>query len=104
VDTLRVLHAMSPGAVLYLLMGADTLVDLPNWREPDAIRELARLLVVHRPGEPEPRGEGLTVVPMPPSEISSSEIRRRVAAGESIEGMTPPAVAAYIAKRKLYRE
>ncbi|TWT31018.1 Nicotinate-nucleotide adenylyltransferase [Posidoniimonas corsicana] len=103
VDTLRAVHADRPDAELYLLMGADTLADLAKWREPEAIRQLASLLVVHRPGEPLPDGEGFTVVEMPLSDLSSSEIRRRVAAGESIDGMTPEQVVSYIADRGLYR-
>ncbi|WP_261342742.1 nicotinate-nucleotide adenylyltransferase [Posidoniimonas polymericola] len=103
VDTLRAVHDQAPDAELYLLMGADTLADLPKWREPEAIRQLASLLVVHRPGEPLPEVDGVTIVEMPLSDLSSSEIRRRVAAGESIEGMTPEGVAGYIAERGLYR-
>jgi nicotinate-nucleotide adenylyltransferase len=103
VETLRAVAEERPGAELYLLMGADTLADLSNWREPEEVRRLATPLVVHRPGEAMPEAEGIHVVEMPGMEISSSEIRRRVAKGESIEGMTAPAVVEFIERSALYR-
>ncbi len=117
VDTLRAIHEQHPRAELFLLMGADTLRDLPAWREPAEIFRLATPLVVHRAGEPPPDFNALAPlvsadrlaqiraleVEMPAVEISSSEIRQRVARGELTEGTTTPAVVEYIAKRKLYR-
>ena len=97
-------------------MGADTLHDLPNWRDPAAICRLATPLAVHRAGEPPldfavlagvapsaVRAEAeLHVIDMPQLAISSSEIRARVARGEPIDDMVPAAVAGYIAERGLY--
>ena len=104
VDTLRQLSAELPEAELFFLMGADTLRDLPGWREPDEVLRMATPMVVQRPGE----AEVATDVPhlrieMPPRDISSSDIRRRLTLGESIAGLVPPAVAAYIDEHKLYR-
>ncbi len=103
VETLRGIAEQQPEAELFLLMGADTLADLPHWREPEAVRRLATPLVVHRPGEAMPDAEGIQVVEMPGMDVSSSEIRRRVARGESIEGLTPEGVAEYIQRAGLYR-
>jgi nicotinate-nucleotide adenylyltransferase len=95
------------------LIGADEFADFPSWKEPDAVLELARLGVASRPGYPRERLEevlrGLSqpdrvlffeIEPVP---VSSSEIREKVARGEPIDGLVPPAVAAEIAGRGLYR-
>ena len=50
VDTLRHFHARQPGARFYLLMGADSLADFPDWHEPAEIARLATLVVAARPG------------------------------------------------------
>ena len=80
-----------------LLVGADQLADFPTWKEPEAVLGLARLAVAARPGftptDPQP---GITFFEMEPTPISSTEIRRRVAAGESTDGFLSPAVAAEI--------
>lgn len=117
VETLRQLVDERPRDELFLILGADALGDLPNWREPDAIRRLARIVVAERPGaspiepplrsrsgEPSPAHHEVIHVPIDPLDVSSSEIRDRVARGESIEGRVPPAVAAYIERKRLYRD
>ena len=89
------------------LIGADELVDFPNWKEPEAVLELARLGVATRPGYavaavigPAERIESFEIEPHPES---STEIRRLVAAGASIEGLVPEAVAREIERLGLYR-
>ena len=117
VDTLTHLQEEDPQRELFFLMGADMLHDLPNWRRADRVCELAVLVVARRPGKGEFDFAGLTgiasperielirrhQVEMPPVGISSSEIRRRVAAGVSIRYQTPRAVEEYIATHGLYR-
>ena len=113
VDTLRRIHEELPDAELFFMVGADTLRDVPNWREPEEIFRLSTPLVVSRPGQPIPDLSALAsfcsernrpqLVEMAPIDVSSSEIRRRIAAGEAIDGLTPPAVADYIAEHGLYR-
>jgi nicotinate-nucleotide adenylyltransferase len=117
VDTLAAVRRDRGDAKLFLLMGSDSLADLVEWREPARICELAMPVVVHRGGTPPPdfrplaafvssaRIDALTrhIVDMPQIELSSSEIRRRVAAGRSIRYQTPRAVEAYIASHQLYR-
>jgi nicotinate-nucleotide adenylyltransferase len=97
VETLRELRAEEPGASLVLLLGSDAARDLPRWREPEALRELARVVVFGRGVEP---GE----LQVPRVDISSTEIRARVRAGKSIRYRVPDAVADYIARHRLYRE
>lgn len=112
VDTIEQIHLDQPTAELFLLMGADTLRDLPNWRTPARICELAQAVVVHRGGQaqldPEPvvLPSGDTVVPrhvqMPLIELSSTEVRERVRTGRSIRYRTTAAVEQYIRQHGLY--
>jgi nicotinate-nucleotide adenylyltransferase len=112
VDTLRQLHEELPETDLFFLMGADALRDVAQWKEPREIFRLATPLVVHRPGEAQPDLTALAalctkaaqpqIVNMPVVDVSSTEIRRRVAAGESIESLTPAEVSEYIEAHKLY--
>jgi len=117
VDTLEALHAQMPESELFLLIGSDSLAELPSWREPRRICELAMPVAVRRAGGPasdfaaiEPlvsadRLDAIRsqTVAMPLVEFSGSEIRRRVAAGLSIRYRTPRAVEEYIAAEGLYR-
>ena len=101
VDTLRALRAAAPGTDLVLLLGADQYAELPTWREPAAVRELARLVVIGRAGEvPEGAVERLD---MPRIDISSTLVRERVAGGLSVRWLVPRAVEQYIEDQGLYR-
>ena len=116
VDTLEKLRAEHPADELFLPMGADSLADLPNWRKPERICELAIPVVVRRTGSPEPDDavlaklmspERLSIarenrVTMPVIELSASDIRCRVAAGQGIRYRTPRAVEKYIETHGLY--
>ena len=85
------------------LIGADQLADLPTWKEPERVLELARLGVAARPGwEPESGSDRIEVFELEPHDVSSSLIRERVRHGEPIDGLVVPAVAAYIAEHDLY--
>jgi len=113
VDTLRQLSEELPNAVLFFLMGADALQDVPHWRAPHEVFSLATPLVVRRAGQAEPDLTALGklcaankqphLVEMPAVDVSSSDIRRRVADGEPIDDLVPKSVAAYIASHNLYR-
>ena len=117
VDTLEAIHRQQPDDELFLPVGSDSLADLPGWREPARICELAIPVVVRRAGGPKPDFSSLApfveparleeirrhTVEMPPVGYSASEIRRRVAAGQSIRYRTPRAVEKYIEAEGLYR-
>jgi nicotinate-nucleotide adenylyltransferase len=117
VDTLAALKAEEPGRELFFLLGCDSSGDLPKWREPRRICELALPVVVRRPGAAEADFNALAdlvsperleeirrgQVQMPQIELSSRELRRRVAAGLSIRYQTPRAVEKYIETAGLYR-
>lgn len=106
VDTLAAISAAVPGAELVLLMGADTFSLFEQWREPERIRQMASVAVLVRGGEAIPVGEkaaGVRLLQSRRVDISSTELRARVAAGRTIRGFVPDAVADYIAERRLYR-
>ena len=113
VDTLRSLCAERPEDELTLIVGADMAASLPRWREPEAVLALARVAVAERAGTGRAEvlaslaglagGEAVVFFELPPVDVSSSAVRARVAAGESVLGLVPDAVAARIAELGLYR-
>jgi nicotinate-nucleotide adenylyltransferase len=98
VDTLRHLHRRLPDHRWTLVLGSDIVADLPQWKEPEAIRSLARLLVLNRAGHP---ASGAVGPPM--AHVSSSEVRAALAAGGDVTHLVPRPVLAYIAQEGLYR-
>jgi nicotinate-nucleotide adenylyltransferase len=112
VDTLTELRGVHPGDELFLILGWDAARLFPTWRRPDEVRELASVVVVGRPGSEAPGeadlteadldGDGVVVCLEPTPDVSASEIRRAVAAGESIAGKVPAAVERYITAHRLY--
>jgi nicotinate-nucleotide adenylyltransferase len=115
VDTLRELHARHPDDELTFIVGGDMALSLPTWREPEAILSLARLAVAERRGAMRREIERrLAVLPgalarldfldLPRVDISSTMVRRRVAAGRPIRYLVPERVMEEIAARRLYRK
>ncbi len=107
VDTLRSLRARHPGATFVLLMGEDTAATLPQWKEPDVLATLVQVAVAVRgaaPGARElPAGFDARWLSARRIDLSASELRARVRAGQTIRGLVPEAVAAHIDTRRLYR-
>jgi nicotinate-nucleotide adenylyltransferase len=117
IDTLLTLSALMPTAQLFLLMGADALVDFPYWRRPADICRVTTPLIVNRGGEPAANFEHLDqVLPperidqikaaqvhMPPMQHSSADIRRLIATGGAWKELVPKEVAAYIREHQLYQ-
>ena len=112
VDTLRDMRRLHPGGELFLILGWDAARLFSTWRRPDEVRALASIVVVGRPGAGAPReadleplgleGEGVVLCLEPTPDVSASEIRRAVAAGESIAGQVPDVVERYITANHLY--
>jgi nicotinate-nucleotide adenylyltransferase len=112
VDTLEQLHAQGLRN-LYFIVGADALMDLPRWKAAERIVDLARIVAIGRPGrevdtaaivERVPGLAGrLELLEGPAIDLSSTELRQRIAAGRPIRYLVPDAVAAYIAEHRLYR-
>jgi nicotinate-nucleotide adenylyltransferase len=115
VDTLADFTRRHPGDEFFLMVGSDTVKDLPLWREPRRVLQLAGLLVMVRPNNPLPNPVrlcadlGLTadelrleVIETPLIDISSRDLRRRAAAGRSLRYFLPRAVEMYIQEKRLY--
>jgi nicotinate-nucleotide adenylyltransferase len=113
VATLKELHETRPEDELTFIAGGDMAASLPEWREPERVLELARFAVAERTGaeraEIEQRTADLThrerivFFDMPRMDVSSSDVRARVAAGEPVDDLVPDGVAEYIAEHGLYR-
>ncbi len=117
VDTVKALRAHAPDVDWHFIIGADTLPELPTWRNILELIELCRFITMRRPGMPDREAltEGVRLpAPWPERltegifdghliDISSSEIRKRVAQGRSIRYLVPRDVEDYIADQKLYR-
>jgi nicotinate-nucleotide adenylyltransferase len=109
VDSLAALGLEEP----VFLVGADEFADFRSWKSPTRVLQLARLGVATRPGIDTDRldrvlaqlerPDRVTFFEIEPLAVSSSDIRARVAAGETIDGLVPPAVEAEIARLELYR-
>lgn len=109
IDTIQLLHERHPNTDFYFIIGADMVNYLPKW---ERIEELARqitFLGVGRPGFdlhlddlPEFLHGRVLLAEMPLVDISSTAIRRRLAAGKSVRFMVPDSVLTYITRSGLY--
>jgi nicotinate-nucleotide adenylyltransferase len=107
-DTVRELQAGAPDATWFLVIGQDQYAGLHTWHGWQELLGRVTLAVANRPGiAPRPDAQVLryshTAVPLPMMDISSTEVRRRVAAGEGIADLVPAGVARYIDQHRLYR-
>lgn len=128
VELLELARGERPEAELYFLIGADSLLDLPTWREPERIARMATIVVANRPGIDAPipgmvgggdeagaeagarmaarfgpEARPFRFVEIPPIGIASRELRRDVAEGRSIRYRVPRAVEMVIRAKNLYR-
>jgi nicotinate-nucleotide adenylyltransferase len=121
--TLETLHrdGFAP-AQLFFITGSDAFAEVATWYDYPRILQLANFVVVSRPGAPPPSDlipnpkstitapSGITAATGPTlfsveadtPDVSSTEIRRRAGAGESIDGLVPSSVAGHISRHKLY--
>ena len=117
IDTIRELQADRPECEYVLIVGSDTLVDLHNWYKIDELLNLCEVATFLRPGETSLKDIGQkiqvaetfkekllnNVIEAHLIEISSTEIRMRVAEGLGIRYLVPPEVEMYIFEHGLYR-
>jgi nicotinate-nucleotide adenylyltransferase len=111
-DTLVELREHAPEDELFLILGGDQAATLPDWHEPERVLELAQVAVVERSSWSRNaigikvnglRGaERIRYLDMPIIQVSSSSVRRRVAAGKPIRYLVPDKVASYIDSNDLY--
>ena len=103
-DTLEALAR--PDRELFLILGTDAVANLPSWRRLDDTSALATIVMVERAGHSDaaPPGEGwrFVRVTIPQLDVSSTDIRDRVATGRPIDGLVLPAVMRAIRARGLY--
>jgi len=104
-DTLAELSRREPGAELFLVVGPEVAAALDTWERPEEICGLARLVVVPRPGvalSPPPPPWRTVVVEVPALEVSSTELRARVAEGRPLDVLVPTGAVREIRRRGLY--
>jgi nicotinate-nucleotide adenylyltransferase len=114
VDTVSALKdELGAEVELYFIVGFDAFAELPIWKEPSRLLDLCQVVGVRRPGYAELDWRSLEraipgissrviVVDVPQIDISSTQIRERVAKGLSIRYLVPEAVEGYISKNRLY--
>jgi len=114
VDTIEELQARLGGSVeLYFILGQDNLAEMPEWREPARLVTMCHLVAVPRPGYSLPAPDSLEaaipgllkkliLLPQPEVDIDATEIRQRVARGQTIDHLVPKPVAAYIKQYGIY--
>ncbi len=127
IETVRHFKQLTHGDHLYFILGADSFLEIPTWHEYEALLSACDFIVVSRPGfrtdalrlviPPELLGRkealdpreivlrrtSLYLLDSVSSEVSSTEVRRRLRHGRSIHGFVPPHVEEYIGKQGLYR-
>jgi nicotinate-nucleotide adenylyltransferase len=112
--TIDTLHALAPGHQYHWILGSDQLSRFCSWHRWEEIAAAVTLVVAQRPGSslaaPEELarhldelGRSLLILPFSPMPVSATDIRRRIACGESTDGLLDTAVARYIRDHMLYR-
>jgi nicotinate-nucleotide adenylyltransferase len=105
VETLRSLKAQTD-ADLYFITGADAVLELVAWKQPEELFELAHFIAATRPGYDIAAFDvhpAITVMKIPALAISSTDVRARVAKGQTIRYLVPEGVNSYVQKAGLYR-
>ena len=111
VNTLAHFASLHPSDERFLLLGADVLASFGQWKEPERIFQLARVVLLVRQTDTEQQADAgssrkwddVMRVPTRRIDVSSTEIRERVRQGKPIRGFVPDAVADFIARDGLYR-
>lgn len=105
-DTLRALLDQRPDRELFVVLGSDAAGGLPSWERADEVRSMATIVVVERPGTHEvavPPGWSWVRVEVPRLEVSSTDLRARVADGRPLDYLLTPDVIAAVERLGLYR-
>jgi nicotinate-nucleotide adenylyltransferase len=111
VDTLRLLGAENPDAELYFITGADALLEILEWKDPEEVLSSAHFIAATRPGYDLARFESaepthtanVSLMSIPALAISSTDVRMRVHEGRPIRYLVPEGVKSYVEKAGLYR-
>lgn len=107
VETLRHLRSAMPQARFFFIIGADSLRELHRWKEAAELVKLCEFICLARPGQrvarARLRGARIHKLTGHPADVSSTDIRRRAARGDTIRYLVPDAVRRYIERHRLYR-
>jgi nicotinate-nucleotide adenylyltransferase len=113
VQTLTALHQLVPGAQLFNLVGADSFLNLPHWRESARLLQLAEWIVVSRPGFPLGDLDALGLTPHQQArvhllqtvheDVAATNLRQRLESGDPCPDLLPDCVSNYIETHHLYR-
>ena len=109
VDTLRELRVRRPGVKWFLVIGQDQYAGFHTWHGWQELLGLVTVAIANRPDAPLTADPQVLRVPheavaLPMMDISSTDIRERIAQGQGIDGLVPTPVARYIARHHLYRD
>lgn len=102
ITTLRELANLEPEAELYLIIGRDLVEGFPTWHEASEIERVATVVVADRPGHLAVVRPGWHSLEVDAVDVSSSDLRERIRAGQDVSGDVPSAVVAEIRSRGLY--
>jgi len=114
-NTLKGLRQLFPADEFYFITGADALIDMNKWKSPEEIFSECKVITTMRPGKNTAEldlaaanlkdiyNAEIFIMKMPEVDISSTQIRERAAAGESIQYLVPESVRKYIVEENLYR-
>jgi nicotinate-nucleotide adenylyltransferase len=109
IDTVRALRATRPEARWFLIIGQDQYAGFHTWNGWQELLGLATLAIADRPDaaqtvDPQVLAAAHAAVSLPMMDVSSTDIRGRIAAGRGIDDLVPEPVARYIARHRLYRD
>jgi nicotinate-nucleotide adenylyltransferase len=109
IDTVRELRLQRPGASWHLVIGQDQYAGFHTWHGWEELLGLVTLAIANRPGarlnaDPQVLRVPHEAVALPMMDISSTDIRSRLACGQGIDGLVPAPVARYIARHHLYQD
>ena len=110
VDTLNELKVIykNESSEFYLIIGADNLIELSKWKQPDKLFELSKVVVIGRPGFDQSKAEkkflrNIIIPDVPLIEISSSGIRKKIKENKPVKYLVHPDVENYILENNLYK-
>jgi nicotinate-nucleotide adenylyltransferase len=100
-----------PDAELYFITGADAMLEILDWKDPEEVLSSAHFIAASRPGYDLTRFEkagpardaGVSMMSIPALAISSTDVRERIHDGRPIRYLVPEGVKSYIEKAALYR-
>lgn len=113
-DTLEELTQCHEGAQLFFIMGTDSAITLPGWKRAEDVARLCTIVVAKRPGQSTQQVHDVLMastidfdviyLDVPQVDVSSTQVRERIARGEDASAMIPASVGAYIAQVGLYQD